>query len=119
MGARANIRVKQSTTKPSYVYLYSHWKGESLTIDLKQALARKQRWDDESYLARIIFCQMVKGYEAEETGFGISTEITDNNFPVITVDPSKATVTIEGHKPIPFQDYIAMPDDDLQRLMDR
>jgi hypothetical protein len=80
MGDRANVCVKDSYREdvPS-VYFYTHWGGSG---------------DDGPYLARIIFCTMIKEANSwdDETGFGISTGLCDNSYPVIVVDPNKQIV---------------------------
>ena len=55
------------------------------------------RWNDPSYLARIIFCQVVKGEEASLTGYGISTMETDNEHPHIIVYAEDKKVEIAGN----------------------
>ena len=112
MGDRANIKVLQGHGKDS-VYLYTHWGGTELARTLRTALTRKQRWNDEAYLARIIFCEMVKGAEADETGFGIATSPPDNGHQILTVDCEKRYVRIgpQDEEPthnIPFATYIKM-----------
>ncbi len=74
---------------------------------LRRALHRGQeRWSDPSYLARIIFCEMVVGNEMELTGFGISsTEMGASKH--ILVDTDKQTVSIDDYTPISFKDYVA------------
>jgi hypothetical protein len=95
MGDRANVCVKDSYREdvPS-VYFYTHWGGSELFHTVQNALSRKQRWDDGPYLARIIFCTMIKEANSwdDETGFGISTGLCDNSYPVIVVDPNKQIV---------------------------
>lgn len=88
MGDRGNIIVKDGESK---VYLYTHWTGSELPEVLKSALRRgKSRWDDGQYLARIIFCEMVKGQEMDETGFGISSTIGDGGTDItVNVDDQK------------------------------
>ena len=66
MGDRGNVKVDG-------VYLYTHDMGTSLPFVVKRALRKQWRWDDSAYLARIIFCEMIKGREQDEFGFGIST----------------------------------------------
>jgi hypothetical protein len=39
--------------------------------------ANAVRWDDDAYLARIMFDQMTLGDHGEETGFGITTSPPD------------------------------------------
>jgi len=120
MGDRANIVVSDRGQR---LFLYSHWQGYELPEILRGALARKQRWDDPAYLTRIIFCEMIKGREASETGFGISPFLQDNEYPLIIVDVDKNLVTFEGVEPgdrhsaqeccsksFSFADYIALPE---------
>ena|SRR3990167_9978785 len=82
MGDRGNIIVSDGA---STVYLYSHWTGSELPEILQRSLAKNWRWRDGSYLARIIFCEMVKGNELTETGFGISSKHGDHNHPCLEV----------------------------------
>lgn len=104
MGDRANIEVRDGDER---VFLYCHWHGTEVAEILRRALHRgEERWTDPSYLARIIFCEMVHGHEMELTGFGISsTEIYASKHLLVDVD--KQTVTIDGYIPISFRDYVA------------
>jgi len=79
MGDRANIIMQGETDSFPYpVYFYSHWKGREIYSVLQCALEKsRSRWDDPAYLARIIFCELVKGNEMDLTGFGISTVMGD------------------------------------------
>lgn len=83
MGDRANVLIKDHG---SSVYLYTHWSGTELPQTVAKALARNERWDDGQYLARIIFCEMVKGQESEPTGYGISSVCGDGDDRIVTVD---------------------------------
>lgn len=88
MGDRGNIIVKDANSE---VYLYTHWTGSDLPDVLRAALKRgKSRWNDGPYLARIIFCEMVKGEEMDETGFGISSTLGDGG--------TNITVNVDGQK---------------------
>ena len=82
------------------LYLYTHWRGSQLREIVRSALKRRQRWNDGPYLARIIFCEMIKGEEKGETGFGISTTPCDG----VTIK-----VDIAGQKvgTIPFDKFAA------------
>lgn len=103
MGDRAQVAIKQGAKT---VYLYTHWGGSELPSVVRAALARQQRWDDPEYLTRIIFCQMVKRDVDAETGFGIGTQLHDDNeHPLITVDPDKQTIKI-GSVVMAFADFI-------------
>jgi hypothetical protein len=103
MGDRCNVYIKQAG-----VYLYSHWDGETIAVTVRNALARKLRWNDPAYLARIVFQEMI-GEDKAETGYGISNTIQDNGRSVITLDTDKQTIsTDEWH--MSFSDYIQLDD---------
>lgn len=116
MGDRGNIIVTDKYGETtSRVVLYSHWGGCRLPQTLRTALQRgKSRWDDSQYLARIIFSQILAGpgithdgrlirtgngevISADKlnsileelfgtTGYGISSEVGDNEHLFIVVD---------------------------------
>jgi hypothetical protein len=118
MGDRANIYVKN--TPSTGVYLYTHWRGSELAVILRDALARKLRWNDDSYLTRILFDQMTKGETGEETGFGIGTSPPDNEHPLLVVDCDQRTVSVQGCPFDPdeepelrftFDEYLAITED--------
>ena len=79
MGDRANVFMKEQYQEEGGVYLYTHWGGTDLPETVQSAMKKQQRWDDGSYLARIIFCQMIAGHEAGETGYGISATLGDGD----------------------------------------
>lgn len=92
MGDRGNIAMKQSGDNGK-IFFYTHYDGDYLPRILQAALIRgKDRWDDEPYLGRIIFCELVKDDILGDTGYGISTYQTDNEHPILYVDSSKQTV---------------------------
>lgn len=93
MGDRGNIVVKQGRDNPP-VWLYTHWSGCDMPLLLQNALKRKQRWDDNSYLTRIIFCALIQGDTEGETGYGISTIENDNEHHYLVVDPDEGTVAV-------------------------
>lgn len=98
MGDRANVYVKDGDTG---VYLYTHWSGYELPETVRTALARCEgRESDGPYLARIVFCEMVKGDEEGTTGYGISTRLCDNEHPIVVLDPMARTVAFseEGNE---------------------
>ena len=95
MGDRAQVVVRRYGSKSDTdgVFLYTHSGGYCLAEAVQAALARKVRWDDPEYLTRIIFCQMVKGAEADECGFGIGLGVHgDIEHPLIVVDPANQRV---------------------------
>lgn len=101
MGDRGNIVIVQQKRdgqeKADRVWLYTHWAGSELPKILHTALNRgKDRWNDETYLARIIFNEMTKGAEMDTTGYGISTTISDNEHDIIVVDAEQGKVWLES-----------------------
>lgn len=93
MGDRGNIAIRY--TDGQEIFLYAHWSGFEMAKVTRDALARKERWTDQDYLARIVFCEMVKGSENESTGFGIATRAAgDGEHPIIVLDVERQTVTL-------------------------
>lgn len=112
MGDRGNIAVQDGGKR---VYFYSHWSGSELPAIVQKALRRQQRWDDAPYLARIIFNTMTEGCSNSETGFGISTDVCDNEHPIVVVDCDTKKVRFEPEDAqvldadgVSFADYIAL-----------
>lgn len=94
MGDRGNVQVKENVSD-SGVFFYSHWYGSELPQRVATALKRgRSRWGDTAYLARIIFCEIVKDEINGETGYGISTQECDPEYPLIVVNDGDYTVTI-------------------------
>jgi len=113
MGDRANVKVKDGDDA---VFLYTHWHGSDLPTILQAALRRgKGRWDDEQYLARIIFCEMIKDDVMGETGFGISAHVGDGADRVLTVAGEQVTT---GDKSWSFKQYVELSPDDLDKVWD-
>ena len=129
MGDRANVYMLEGESRggsKTGVYLYTHWGGTELPHVVQRALARRQRWDDSQYLARIVFCEMVRGYEDEETGFGISAGMGDNEHPILVVDCRTSRVSFcrangFGSTPVeasaiaawPFERYVGLDPHEL------
>ena len=91
MGTRAQVYMKDEG-----VYLYQHLDGYSLMETVTKAVQSdvgKGRQDDPEYLARIIFCAMVKDNIDGETGYGIGTKKHGDIEYLVTVDCKKKTIT--------------------------
>jgi hypothetical protein len=127
MGDRGNVVVLQHESAgnvSALVYLYSHWGGHDLPEALQSALKRgRERWTDEPYLTRIIFCEMVDGHEKDTAGFGITTYLTDNEHPLLVVDVKKETVSaakanapLEPYKTLSFEAFCALEGDALENF---
>ena len=103
MGDRGQVLIEDEG-----VYLYTHWEAGSLIEMVKRAIAKGWRWHDPEYLVRIIFCEMIKGNEKGESGFGIGTQLhSDNNCQLIKVNCEKQTICIDGVYEGSFEDFIA------------
>lgn len=106
MGDRANVAIQGPNGR---VYLYTHWRGMELPEIVRRALARRQRWEDPSYLARIVFCQMVRDEVDGVTGYGISLKpANDRQHPILVLDTDKKEVRVEpgSEAGISFEEYI-------------
>lgn len=77
---------------PHPLVLYTHWRGSDIRQTLQSALKRGQeRWEDPSYLARIIFCALI-GSDSGITGFGLSTTVGDGQHNLLCVDVDRQIV---------------------------
>ena|SRR3990167_8225491 len=115
MGDRSNVKIINGTDKA--IFLYSHWCGDSLLKTVHKALSRKQRWADESYLSRIVFCEMLRyGYRDnplkafdDECSFGISSYEPENEYKNITLDCEKEEITV-GSLKSSFEEFVSAPE---------
>lgn len=88
MGDRVNVAFKTDADSTAHVWLYSHWGGHEMPGMLLTAMKTKEaqsRLRDEGYLCRILLDRMIKEH-THEIGYGISTGVSDNDYPVIEVD---------------------------------
>ena len=120
MGDRANVLIGDiNGGEFRGVYLYTHWSGTELPLTLQTALKKQWRWDDAQYLARIVFCEMVKGKEMGETGYGISAVVGDSAGRVLKVDTTTQTVThMRSGRIWAFDDYCSLSEDELFDVWD-
>ena len=106
MGDRGNIVLEM---EGGDIYLYTHRGGSDLKQTLRDALDRgRDRWNDESYLARIIFSEMIKGDINGTTGYGIAPYAPDNEHDLIILDCLKQTITIGGNS-VTFEQFANHP----------
>jgi hypothetical protein len=108
MGDRANVYVKDFEEGKG-TYLYTHWDGSELPDVVQRALTKRARWDDNPYLTRIIFAEMIRDDVFGDTGYGISATVGDGDDRVLVVDPNTQTVYREGREgsPISFDQYVS------------
>ena len=97
MGDRGNIYIEDMD-----IYFYTHGKGSITDFIVASALDRgRDRWDDDSYLARIIFSELIKDNLMGTTGYGISRVIQDENHPPTVVNITNNTVN-----GTPFEQFV-------------
>lgn len=103
MGDRANVVVRSGDEE---VFLYTHWNGHKLPAVLRSALIRgEDRWEDNQYLARIIFCEMTKDDPMGLTGYGITSKVYDGDRALLIVDVEEQTV-MAGEHMYTFREYV-------------
>lgn len=96
MGDRGNIIIKERDYEGEvrYMFFYSHWTGYKLPKLLQEALIKgKSRWGDDSYLNRIIFQTMLEDNN-DVTGYGLSTDIGDNEYNFVMVNHHDSQVEL-------------------------
>jgi len=124
MGDRANIMVVDRPAENGAVhgiYLYTHSSGYHWPEMLRKALASpeaRRRWNDDTYLTRIVVSQMYMDIHDSEYGGGISTYRTDNEYPITILDIPNQQVawadeggeldTEEWYGRIGFPDFVAL-----------
>lgn len=118
MGDRGNIVIR--TAKDRQVFLYGHWSGHDMPGIAQRALQKHWRWDDPSYLARIVFDVLSEGQVGKETGLGIGTTRCDWEHPDVVIDTeaqsvyyrhpeSDATLSHKGT----FEEFCALTEGDM------
>ena len=84
------------------IYLYTHRRAEEVNQIIKDALKCGDGWwHDESYVARIIFSEMVRDDFWGKTGDSLAPYETYAEFPTVKVDLHKQTV--DG---VPFAELV-------------
>ena len=102
MGDRGLVNVAEGQDDVG-VFLYTHWKGTKLPLVVKNVLKKQTRWDDQPYLARMIFCRMLRndgtseGNIDDSTGYGISNRYISPEHPIIRIDTEKQMVYFVSH----------------------
>jgi len=129
MGDRGNIYFVDSESDGHWagLYMYAHWLGSALPSIVRSALERgSSRWGDSQYLARIVFCELVQTEVLDEIGYGLGTQLGDNEHLIVRVNDLDQTVSY--HQPgterardgevasWSYQDFLAAP---IEDLMDR
>lgn len=87
----------------SGIVLYGHSIGDDIYRIVQKALNNKERWEDEKYLARIIFDEMKKKSNDTFKGFGIGTDIDYNIKNTIYINCKIQQVELPGRIFIYFE----------------
>jgi len=93
----ANVVVVESAEK--MVWLYAHnLGGPEAWARVRMALRKEWRWRDAPYLTRIVYDELVRGFEGTEAGFAISAGPVNpadlKAAPVLVVWPDRRTVSL-------------------------
>lgn len=96
MGDRVNVVIRTEEDAKAAVVLYSHWDGCDVIGKVQKAIARRLRWNDPPYLARMIACEVWRGQESSETGYGLSVKSCDNSHAAVYVDIPAKRVAIRA-----------------------
>jgi hypothetical protein len=124
MGNRSNVYFKQvaegfdsegnAVSIDSGIYMYCHLDGERIAQKVHLALSRRKRWDDDSYLARILFQTILDG-DTDTIGYGLSLSQTDSENNVLVVDVDKQYVALSNFpydqmefNKVSFEDFVSM-----------
>ena len=102
MGARTNAQLKYSDGNS--IYIYSHWGGGengSLRQDIRRAIARRERWEDEMYMAAIILREVFRDNLNDSTGHGVQPYPGEESYKTTVIDLDKRTID-----DIPFSEYL-------------
>ena len=99
MGDRGSIvifdrRCESDESQPG-IYLYTHWNGTDWPELLRRFLdlpTARNRWDDPSYLTRILVSHLFYDLGGGETGGGIATFPTNIEHEQIVVDMARQEV---------------------------
>lgn len=93
------------------VYLYTDTGAVRLIEDVKQAIAKRWKWDDPECLARIIFDEMIGKAQGGKLGFGITSKgVHPSSWRIIEIDCEKQNIKVIDYGNIKldvsFDDFI-------------
>ena len=102
------------------VGLYTHWGGSSLKSRLAAALdseTARDRWDDDSYLTRILISQLVIDHD-RSTGTGVYPYDPDNGFVCPDNEHDLLVVDVENQRVLVHGASVFGPFPDVETLVD-
>lgn len=104
MGDRAQVRFIDEVEQE--VWFYTHGRGYCLEKTVNDAMKKgADRHNDSEYLARIIFCEMVKDAHSSTTGFGIGFGQNGDVDSVVIVDCKHQKVTYFDGEIVDFNSF--------------
>lgn len=88
------------------IYFYKHWDADLLPETIAHALDHgRSRWNDEPYLARVLFSQMISAEVDGITGFGI--DVMPSGEPIyVTIDLATQSVWLRNNERLTFGEFV-------------
>jgi len=120
MGDRGQVEITGMHGSDASIYLYTHWGASELEHTVANALARgTSRWNDDEYLNRIIFSEMIQNELMDETGYGIGLGVHGDVYKLVVVNYSDNTIGIKQvnyddvvwdwtQDPVSFSDFVTL-----------
>jgi len=108
MGDRGQVEITGMHGSDASIYLYTHWGASELEHTVANALARgTSRWNDDEYLNRIIFSEMIQNELMDETGYGIGLGVHGDVYKLVVVNYSDNTIGIKqvNYDNVDWNDY--------------
>ena len=79
------------------LYLYTHYDAANIVGIVRQVLARRKRWDDPDYCARILFRKMIDDQDKDaDDGYGIGTMLYADVNVLVSLDFEKQRVHVSS-----------------------
>jgi hypothetical protein len=96
MGDRGQVRIIGTYGSEKDLYFYTHWTASRLPEIVATALDRgRGRWNDDEYLNRIVFSEMIKDQVLDEIGYGIGLNEHGDVWRIVEINHFNKTVSVK------------------------
>ena len=115
MGSRAQVEVQQ---EPHSVFLYTHWGADEILQDtIKGIIKGKLRWNDPTYLTRVLFDSLRKNDDST-LNYGIGTFQAGDIEKLIIVDTEHREVRYYAVNSNVDQDRLLISEHKFEEFID-